>query len=308
MPKKLTINDFIQKAKIVHGDKYDYSLAVYKNNSTKIKIKCLKHGEFEQTPNGHISAKNGCPYCVGNKLLGNVVFIKKAKAVHGDRYDYSKINYVNSKTKIEIVCNKHGVYTQRPCDHINQKQGCPKCIGLGRTTKNFIDDASEKHNDKYDYSKTIYEKHNKFVTIICPIHGDFGQKPYIHLMGSGCQKCSESKGEKKVALFLEKNNINFDKQKTFNDCKNINTNRQLKFDFYLPKYNLCIEYDGEYHYEPWRLYFDKSLANLNFKKMKQRDIIKNNYCINKNINLLRIPYFELKNIDKIISNYLFKND
>lgn len=308
MPSKLTTEEFVKKAKLTHGDKYDYSLVDYKNSQSKIRIICLEHGEFEQTPNNHISQKQRCPICVGNKLMDKSMFLEKSKSIHGDKYDYSLTNYTSSKLKVDIICDKHGIYSQRPCDHINQKQGCPKCIGLGRSTKDFVDDASEKHDNKYDYSKTVYEKYNKLIDIICPLHGEFRQKPYIHLMGSGCQKCSESKGERKVALFLKKNNITFDRQKTFDDCRSEKTSRHLRFDFYLPEYNVCIEYDGEYHYEPWRLYFDKSVAKVKFEEMKQRDKIKDNYCNDNGIGLLRIPYFKLKNIDKIISNYLFKND
>jgi hypothetical protein len=307
MPRKLTTEEFIKKAKIIHGYKYDYSLVNYKNNSTKIKIVCVDHGVFEQSPNGHVSAKNGCSICAGNKNGNTKEFVKKAKDVHGDRYNYSKVKYIGNKIKVVISCIKHGDFAQKPNQHLNGN-GCPKCAGVGRTTEDFIDDASEKHDNKYDYSKTAYERYDKPINIMCPIHGEFEQKPYIHLMGSGCQKCSESKGERKVALFLKKNNVNFEKQKTFDDCRNIKTNRHLKFDFYLPDYNMCIEYDGEYHYEPWRLYFDKSVAKVKFEEMKKRDNIKDKYCKGNDIRLLRIPYFELKNVDKIISDYLFKND
>lgn len=302
------VENFIEKAKTIHGNKYDYSLVDYKNNTTKVNIICLKHGVFKQVPNNHISQKQGCSICAGNKTVNTEEFIKKAKIVHKNEFDYSFVTYKSSKIKVDIICKKHGIYHQRPCDHLNRKQGCPKCSGLNRTTEDFVNDSSEKHDNKYDYSKTVYEKYNEPVIIICPIHGEFNQKPFIHIQGSGCQKCSESKGERKVTLFLEKNNINFIKQKTFNDCRNTKTDRHLKFDFYLPNYNMCIEYDGEYHYEPWRLYFDKSIAKDKFEEMKLRDKIKNDYCKNKNISLLRIPHFELKNIDKIISDYLFKND
>lgn len=295
---------FVEKAKVVHGDRYDYSLVEYKNNTTKVKITCKEHGVFEQIPNNHISAKNGCPTCSGNEKLTAEDFIKKSKLIHGDKYDYSQVFYNGNKIKINIICNKHGVFKQKPNQHL-LGNGCPKCVGQGRTTKDFVNDASEMHDNKYDYSKTNYEKYNKPIIIICPIHGEFEQKPFIHIRGSGCQKCSESKGERKVALFLEKNNLNFEKQKTFDDLRNKKTNRLLKFDFYLPEYNVCIEYDGECHYEPWRLCSD---ADLKLKEMKQRDKIKDDYCKNKGISLLRIPYFELKNIDKIISSYLFKND
>lgn len=305
--KSCGIDKFIEKAKIVHGSTYDYSLVEYKNSATKVKIICKKHGEFEQVPNNHTSQKQGCPTCSGSEKSNTDDFIKKSKIIHENKYNYSMVFYNGNKNKVDIICSKHGTFKQKPNQHLSGN-GCPKCSGVGRSNIDFINDASEVHDNKYDYSKTNYEKYNKPINIICPIHGEFNQKPYIHLMGSGCQKCSESKGERKVALFLEKNNVNFIKQKIFDDLKNPKTNRHLKFDFYLPDYNLCIEYDGEYHYEPWRLYFDKSEANLKFEEMKQRDELKNKYCKTKNIKLTRIPYFEIKNIDKIISNYLYKNN
>ena len=305
--KKCDTSKFIEKAEKIHKNKYDYSLVKYIKSSNKIKVICKTHGVFEQIAQNHLSGQ-GCSKCSGNINLTTNDFIEKAEKIHDKKYDYSLVKYKNIKTKIEIICNKHGIFLQKPAEHINQKQGCPKCAGVGRNTKDFILDANEKHNDKYDYSKTCYEKHNKDITINCPIHGEFKQKPYIHLMGSGCQKCSESKGERKIVLFLEKNNIVFEKQKTFTGCSNNNTNRLLKFDFYLPKLNLCIEYDGEYHYEPWRMYFDKDTAYKKHVELKMRDEIKTNYCKKQKINLLRIPYFKIKNIEEIIFNYLSINN
>lgn len=302
-----TTNKFIELAISVHGGKYNYSESSYKKSSEKITIICPIHGKFEQIANNHLRGQ-GCAKCVGNIKKNTDEFIEKSTKIHKKTYDYSLVNYKNNKTKIKIICKKHGLFLQRPCEHINQKQGCPKCAGVGRTPVDFINDASEVHDNKYDYSKTTFKKHNEIINIICPIHGIFEQKPYIHLMGSGCQKCSESKGERKVELILKKNNIEFVKQKMFDDCKNPKTDRNLKFDFYIQKYNLCIEYDGEYHYEPWRLYWDKSMAKQRFNEMKIRDEIKTKYCKNSNIELLRIPYFELKNIEEIISNYLSKKE
>lgn len=304
--KKCDSEKFIEKAIQTHGNKYDYSNVDYKTSKEKVNIKCNKHGIFEQVAQNHINGQ-GCSICSGNITLTNDKFIEKAKKIHGYKYDYSLVNYVNSKTKIKIICKKHGIFNQNPTEHTSQKQGCPKCAGVGRTTIDFINDAQEKHENKYDYSKVTFKKYDEKISIICPIHGEFSQKPYIHLMGSGCQKCSESKGERKIASFLVKNNINFEKQKTFDNCLNLKTGRLLKFDFHIPERNMCIEYDGEYYYEPWRLYFDKNTANEKFNEMKIRDQIKTEYCKNNNILLLRIPYFELKNIDIIISNYLLKN-
>lgn len=301
--QKYNTEKFIEEANKIHNAKYDYSLVNYTKSSERIIIICPIHGQFNQISNNHLIGQ-GCLKCSGSEKLTAESFINKAINVHGNKYDYSLVEYVNSKVKVKIVCPKHGIFEQKPDLHTNHKNGCPKCAGVGRTTNDFINDASEKHDNKYDYSKAIFEKYNKEINIICPIHGEFEQKPYIHLMGSGCQKCSESKGERKIALFLSNNLINFEKQKLFPDCKNNLTGRDLKFDFYIPVKNMCIEYDGEYHYEPWRLYFDKSEAKEKFLEVKKRDKIKTQYCRKRGINLLRIPYFELKNIDKIISAYL----
>lgn len=305
--KRMENKDFIKHAIIIHGEKYDYSLVNYNKSNTKITIICPMHGSFEQIANNHLQGQ-GCSKCAGNLLLTKNKFINNAKAIHGEKYDYSKVEYVNYKTKVTIICYKHGPFLQKPGDHTNLKQGCPKCAGVGRTTQDFIKDSSEIHDYKYSYLKTNFIKYNKEVIITCPIHGDFEQKPFIHLQGSGCQKCSESKGERKIFLFLKNNNISFEAQKIFNNCINTKTGCSLKFDFYLPDYDVCIEYDGEYHYEHWRLYFNKDKAEEKFAEIKFRDQIKTEYCKNNGISLLRIPYFDFKNIDNIISNYLFKNN
>ena len=118
--------EFIKKAREIHGDKYDYSKAEYINSRTKVCIICPIHGEFWQTPNSHL-AGNGCLKCSGKFKPTKENFIEKAKQVHGDKYDYSKVEYIDSKTKVCIICPEHGEFWQTPDGHINQKQGCPIC-------------------------------------------------------------------------------------------------------------------------------------------------------------------------------------
>ena len=122
---KPSTEEFIKRAKEIHGDKYDYSLVEYKNNETKIKIICPIHGVFEQTPSGHLAG--GCAACSGIKKYTTEEFIKRAKETHGDKYDYSLVNYVNAHTKIKIVCPKHGVFFAIPANHLNRGDGCPYC-------------------------------------------------------------------------------------------------------------------------------------------------------------------------------------
>ena len=123
--KKYTKEEFIEKAKEVHGNKYDYSKVEYKNSQTKIIIICPIHGEFLQQPYSHLNG-NGCPLCVSLKKRTTETFIEKAREVHGDLYDYSKVNYVNYFTNVTIICQEHGEFEQLPSNHL-RNEGCPKC-------------------------------------------------------------------------------------------------------------------------------------------------------------------------------------
>lgn len=184
--------DFIEKAKKIHGVKYDYSLVNYKNAKTKVSIICKKHGVFWQTPNSHLNGC-GCRKCFYEKhalkaKYNKNIFIKKAKKVHGDKYDYSLVDYRNIKTKVEIICPLHGKFKQTPNCHLNGN-GCPKCSEFSlQSTKSFIAKAIKFHGNKYDYSKTNYKGSKEKILIICPIHGIFWQIASDHLR-SGCPKC-----------------------------------------------------------------------------------------------------------------------
>jgi len=180
---------FIEKARRIHGDKYNYSKVEYKNCSTKVCIICYKHGEFWQTPNKHLCGC-GCPKCAG-KGKNKDYFLEKAKEIHGDKYDYSKVEYVNWNTKVCIICPKHGEFWQSPEKHISQKHQCPKCSNRVKLTNDeFIDRAKQVHGDKYDYSKVKYINCDTKVCIICPEHGEFFQSPSLHLFGCNCPKCT----------------------------------------------------------------------------------------------------------------------
>jgi hypothetical protein len=189
MPRKLTTETFIQKARAKHGDRYDYSKVVYVNSSAKVTIICKVHGEFLQNPHNHVMGK-GCPDCAGSKHLTTEKFIQKARAKHGDRYDYSKVAYISSSVKVEIVCKTHGSFLQTPPNHFHGK-GCAKCAGKCPTTADFIEKAKAVHGtDLYGYSLVDYVKSSAKVKIICKVHGEFLQTPNRHLSGSGCAQCA----------------------------------------------------------------------------------------------------------------------
>jgi hypothetical protein len=294
MGKKLTTDEFIIKSELLHNNKYDYSEVEYKNSHTKIKIICPTHGIFEQLPHNHLNGK-GCIKCTNNLKLDVNIFIKRSKGIHGDKYDYSDVEYKNNKSKVKINCSMHGSFIQKAYHHMSGI-GCPSCAGKIKTSENFIKKAKRVHGDKYDYSEVEYKNINCKVKIICPMHGTFEQNPHNHLSNNGCPICNESYGEKSIRLFLIKNKIKFIKNKSFEYCKN---KRQLPFDYYLPDYNVCIEYDGRQHFGVVD-YFGGDSA---FKKRQKLDKIKDNFCKNNSILLLRIKYTNYKNIELILSRF-----
>jgi len=305
MRKRLNTIFFIKKAKDIHGNKYDYSLIKYNHSQIKVKIICPEHGEFEQTPNRHLLGC-GCKFCGieearKQKFLTNFSFIKKAKDIHGNKYDYSKVSYLNSKRKVIIICPEHGEFEQTPSMHLNG-QGCPKCayvIKSNEYTKKtdvFIKESVVIHNNKYDYSKVSYLNSKRKVIIICPEHGEFEQTPSMHLNGQGCPICRESKGEKIIRNILMERGITFEYQKTFEDCRG--KKNKLPFDFYLCNNNTLIEFDGIQHYKPINTFGGVGAFNL----LKKTDKIKNNYCERKKIKLIRIKYNNINKIEKILEN------
>jgi hypothetical protein len=202
MPKKLTTEQFIEKARKVHGNKYDYSKVNYVNGRTNVCIICPIHGEFWQRPNNHLQGR-GCPDCsVDNQTLTTEQFIEKAIKKHGYKYDYSKVEYIDSKTKVCIICPIHGEFWQIPDNHLRGK-GCPDCGGGKKTTEQFIKEAKEVHSDKYDYSKVDYIDSRTKVCIKCPIHGEFWQEANSHLRGCVCPECDNDIRRKSSEQFIK---------------------------------------------------------------------------------------------------------
>lgn len=200
MGKKLTIEEFIAKARLVHGNKYDYSKVVYINNSTKVIIACLIHGKFEQSPNKHMQGR-GCSECGkisrrNTRSSNTNEFITKAKEIHNNKYNYSKVNYINSKSKVTITCPIHGDFEQTPNSHL-KNGGCDKCGRLKSneakkiTQEEFINRAINTHKNVYDYSKVVYINNHTKVNIVCITHGDFEQISADHLNGHGCPSCAK---------------------------------------------------------------------------------------------------------------------
>jgi hypothetical protein len=224
--KQLNTKEFIQKAKRLHGDKYDYSLCIYVDAHKKVKIICPTHGMFEQKPNSHLMGQ-GCSVCGGKKQLTTKEFVKKSKQVHGESYDYSVSHYVNSATKVKIICPIHGVFEQVPSSHLSG-HGCAACSGKKRlNTKEFVQKAKQVHGEKYNYSKCVYIRALSKVKIICPTHGVFEQKATAHLRGHGCTGCAGIKSPT-TEEFIERVNKIHAKKYDYSECTYINDRTKIK--------------------------------------------------------------------------------
>jgi very-short-patch-repair endonuclease len=236
---------FITKARLIHGDRYDYSKVEYTNAKAKITIICKQHGEFQQTPCNHLSKYN-CNKCANNAKLTTEQFIEKAIQVHGDKYDYSKVDYKNTDDKIIIVCKEHGDFLQIPDFHINRKTGCSKCANNSKLGNElFIEKANQIHGDKYDYANVDYSNNRTHVSIGCKKHGDFLQIPYVHLLGHGCPHCINKTEHKFLVMLLEKCPT-IQHQFKVKWCKR---KLCLPFDFVIEDKKIIIELDGEQHYK-----------------------------------------------------------
>jgi hypothetical protein len=331
---------FIDKAKKIHGDKYNYSKVNYINNKTKIIILCDKHGEFLQRPTQHIVQEQGCPTCgvelsIEKRTLSTEKFIEQSKKIHnnvynydktiittllrnviitclihgdftvipkdhlkkigcvkcndtniikqsnsgvkytieqiislaieihGYRYDYSKVVYNNMISKVIIICKVHGEFHQSMLSHIYKKRGCSICGKTKKLTNEiFINKCIIIHNNKYDYSNTIYIDTESYVNINCLVHGLFKIKAKKHISGQGCMKCVKNNASKKANDWIKYMSIklNTEIQSSENGGEYIlkTENSIYKFDGYCKKTNTCFEYYGNmYHGNPKMYSSDK---------------------------------------------------
>ena len=219
-----------------------------------------------------------------NKKKSNDEFIREVQLIHHNRYDYSKVKYINNKTKVCIICPDHGEFWQIPSDHLNGK-GCPQCAGNVRYNKDtFVEKAKNIHNDRYDYSKVQYVNAHTKVCIICPEHGEFWQTPNNHLNGNGCPLCKNRKIgnvlRDTVEGFIEKSN----ELNEITNCLKVllpqQRNREIlrnrEIDIYIPLLKLGIEYNG-LHWHSERL-----------GKGKNYHLDKLNKCNEQGIKLIQI--------------------
>jgi hypothetical protein len=297
---QLTSDEFIIRAKQRHGDKFDYSETHYKNAQNKIGISCRSHGKFRILPFDHINSRYGCQQCgvLAHARAATLTFddfIQKAVQVHGNKYDYSQVDYIDVRSKISISCHTHGKFIQQPCSHV-QGQGCPKCSGNSLlTTEEFIQKSKLFHGNKYDYSRVIYSRQTVKVELGCPKHGWFFQQAGSHMRGSGCWTCSESKGERRIRMYLDNRGIAYTSQ--------YRLSYGGRFDFYLPEYNLGIEFNGRQHYMP--IAFGSRQYGAEIKNLKdniRRDNKKFEWALKSKIQVAVIPFWDMNRIINILDH------
>lgn len=297
---KITTEIFINRSKTIHNLFYNYDKTVINGIRNKVIITCPIHGDFNQAAYSHLNGSR-CSKCSGNSKLSHDEFVNKSNVIHNSKYEYIT-EYNGHSTKIEIKCNIHGIFKQTPNDHLSGK-GCPCCANNTRSIKkqydinDFITKSNQVHDNKYSYIDSVYVNSKTKIKIICPEHGEYYQLSSEHIRGKGCKNCNYtlSRAVYDIKSLLEESNVIFTMEHKFEDCINV---LPLPFDFYIPYFNICIEYDGEQHFiskEHWG--GDDELSNIQF-----RDSIKTEYCKNKNINLIRISYLEDHN--SIIKNLI----
>lgn len=288
---------FYKKAKLVHGDLYDYSHDNYVDSHTPFKIWCKICNEFFlQRPHNHTNGKQGCPTCgLKNRhhplQKSNDKFIEQAKEKWGylNRYKYDKTIYKNKVTKLIYECEKHGLVTQYPTLHL--KNGCPFCNGRGigkHTTETFINIANKIHNNLYDYSLVKLKKINDYIDIICKKHGVFNQRANNHIhLKNGCPKCdiekTSSHAEKDLLEYIKSI---YSGEVIENDRKKLSGK---EIDVYLPGKNIGFEYHGMW----WHLETVVG-KKYHFEKAQR--------ALEKDIQILQIYEYEWENKKEIVKS------
>lgn len=283
---------------------------VYSGNHKKLYFQCKSKKcleIFEMCWDNLSSQNQGCPYCAGRKV-GKNNNLEKLRPDLADEWDYDK-NKISPK---EVTCGsnkkvwwkckecKRGWFAEiysrtsgKGCKNCSQKKSADALrISNNEFSKNFYDAVEKEYSLLSEYAGV--RKKIKVIHNFCGYIWDVQAGAFLNA-GTRCPNCNFTKGEHKISLWLTKRGFSFQAQKKFNDCR---FKKELSFDFYIPKLNLCIEYDGILHFE------DKFNSPKEFKLTKKRDNIKTKYCKENNIKLLRIPYWNFKKIEKILEKNL----
>lgn len=268
--KKKTTEMFKGELYSIYGDKYNLDNVVYVNASTPVKLVCSKHGVFEKNPKVLLRG-HGCVLC-GNESAARKLseqkrytqddFVRISKEKHYDRYDYSQSEYVDSSSKVYIICPEHGGFWQIAGEHM-KGAGCPKCKGYNKSTDEFKEQLKKVHGDTYILDKVEYINATTKVCMVCKKHGEFYALPNNILRGQGCPNCYKHKGEERVERFLKNKNIKYVTQYEIPNESVLIPNKLLRVDFFLPDVNTFIEYNGGQHYFPVKMFGGQNNLSTN---------------------------------------------
>ena len=308
-----TQEEIIEKLNRINIDengnkKYEILPFIYKNNKQKITFVCKKHGEFTMKISSFLNGSE-CPKCSHRSYAyTKEEFIKLSKGKHGNKYDYSKLEYKNNSAKICIICPIHGEVYITPHNHLNGC-GCPKCSIENRTKKRtktkeqFIEDSKKIFGDRYDYSKVEYKGNKTKVCLVCKKHGEFWVRPDVHLSRfNGCPQCSAESNILETLLF-EHINKEIPNLNLFHSKRDLIELEYLELDMFSEKYKIAIEYQGDQHFIPIKKFGGEEALI----KQKERDLKKINLCNKNNIKLFHFSYN--KNMIEKCKNYkLYTNE
>ena len=300
MPHVFNRSRFIQRSKLVFGDKFGYDKVEQCRIKRHVTIICKIHGPFQQSPANHLRGYESCSQCKDeSKVHDTKTFIKKSESIFGKRFDYSETVYSHSHKNVKIICSSHGPFEQLAFNHFNGR-GCPNCT-LADYKQWFFSTSASVHHGKYDYSRVDYVDRSHKVTIICPTHGEFSQRPDCHANGQGCSRCRRSKMEEEAEYVLKLFGLEYQSEFPL-PCRDVDDDqiRKLKCDFMF-KHNkqICIvELDGEQHHRVG------SFFKVPLYEIIRRDRSKNLTCLANGYHLLRISWKEKEKIESWISRFL----
>jgi hypothetical protein len=260
-----TLEQFVAEANKFHNFKYEYTKTIYLGLKKKIIVTCLLHGDFIQRAGSHL--KSGCLKCSGKFPISFEDFQNKSNIIHGYKYSYEKDSYINVSEPVDIICPKHGKFKQRVGSHLSGA-GCFSCLKVSKA--DFIKKSNEIHNNKYDYSKSLFKSIINKTIIICFKHGEFKQSPKSHLKGAGCPNCSVQISKPEVA-WLDSLNI----PKEFRNKRLKINDQKYQFDALDIENKIVYEFYGDYyHGNPKKFDHDKinPTVKKTFKELYQKTI------------------------------------
>lgn len=308
--KELTLDTFKNRMHELYGDKYTFVWSDFNNKQSMIRFTCKEHGEQRRSVTGILDGK-GCAYCNGKFYPPD--WIKNARAVHGEKYEYDESRPPRKTSDyIRYKCPVHGWQETRYDCHVLQGCGCALCAGVQNKLpteyrkQRWIDKCRDRFPGKFSYRDVVYVNNDTPVKIYCKEHHiTFETTPDTHLRGSGaCPLCTKSVGEVEIFKWLSEHAVPFETQKVIPNENMFCKRHYLTVDFYLPDLNLIIEMNGEQHYQPVEHFNTKDWT---FEDQQIRDNTLRAYCKTHKISLLEIKYDKIDKIPQILAKAIKKH-